>query len=313
MKRDEWNDLSAFVVVADERSFTRAAAKLAMSPSALSHAMKALESRLGFRLLTRTTRSVAPTEAGERLLHTLRPAFEQIRSELAALGEFRDTPAGLVRLTACTHSATSVVWPVLPSLLKRYPQIRVEIAIVDDVSDIEAGKYDAGIQLGERVAKDMIAVRVGPDLRSVVVGSPDYFATHPVPTRPQDLATQDCIGYRLAASGGICPWEFVDPEGRSFKVKVDGSLILNDLDLMLTATLAGVGISHFFDDIVADHIADGRLIRVLDEWCPSFPGYYLYHPSRRQTPPALVALIEALRLQASTKEWRRPRLANQAG
>ena len=313
MKRDDWNDLSAFMVVADERSFTRAAAQLDMSTSALSHAMKALECRLGFRLLTRTTRSVAPTEAGERLLRTLRPAFEQMRSELSALGELRGTPAGLVRLTACKHSATAVVWPILPGFLQSHPQIRVEVAIVDNVSDIDAAQYDAGIQLGERVAKDMIAVRVGPVLKSVVVGSPEYFATHPIPTRPIDLATQNCINYRLAASGGICSWEFVDSEERSFKVKVNGSLILNNLELLLKATLAGVGISQIFDDIVADHVAGGRLIRVLDEWCPSFPGYYLYHPSRRQTPPALVALIEALRARAAGRKSYRPRLANQLG
>ena len=297
MKRDELNDLAAFVVVADEMSFTRAASKLGMSPSALSHAMKALEGRLGLRLLARTTRSVRATEAGERLLRTLRPAFEDISAELTALGGLRDKPAGTVRITTVRHAATSVLWPVLPSFLDAYPDIRVEVTIDEGLTDIVANRYDAGIRFGEKVAKDMIAVRIGPDLRAAVVGSPAYFANHTVPNTPQDLAGHRCINYRFMTAGGLYPWEF-ESDGRSFQVRVDGPLVFNDGDLILAATLAGQGIGYLYEDQIADHVAEGRLIRVLAEWCPTFPGYYLYHPSRRQTPPALAALVEALRVKS---------------
>ena len=300
MKRDELNDLAAFVAVADEMSFTRAASKLEMSPSALSHAMKSLEGRLGLRLLSRTTRSVSTTEAGERLLKTLRPAFEEISTELTALGELRAKPAGTVRIMACQHSATTLFSPVLPDFLVTYPEIRVEITIVDAPTDIVAGRYDAGIHLSDYVEKDMISVRIGPELRFAVVASPAYFADHPPPRSPRDLDQHRCISYRLGKDGGLCPWEFRE-EGRPIKVRVDGPLVFNDFDLILAATLAGQGVAHLFENQVTNHLASGRLIRVLDDWCPPFPGYSLYHPSRRQTPPALAALIAALRDQLASR------------
>lgn len=295
MKRDELNDLAAFVAVADEMSFTRAASKLGISASALSHAMRALETRLGLRLLARTTRSVSTTEAGERLLRTLRPAFEDIGAGLTALGELRDKAAGTVRITTSKHAATSVLWPVLPVFLDAHPDIRVEITVDDDRIDIVASRYDAGIRFGEKVDRDMIAMRVGPDIRAAVVASPAYFAARPAPDTPRDLGRHRCINYRFVTAGGLYAWEF-EENGQPFQVRVDGPVILNDGDLLLTAALAGQGIGYLFEDQVAEHVAEGRLIRVLAEWCPPGPGYYLYYPSRRQTPPALAALIEALRV-----------------
>jgi DNA-binding transcriptional LysR family regulator len=296
MKRDELNDLAAFVVVADKMSFTRAASKLGMSPSALSHAMKALEGRLGLRLLARTTRKVSTTEAGDRLLKTLRPAFEDISAELTALNGLRDKPVGTLRITTPRHAATSVLCPVLPNFLSAYPDICVEVSIDEGLTDIIESRYDAGIRLGEKVAKDMIAVRIGSDLQAAVVGSPAYFINQPAPSNPQDLANHRCINYRFTTSGGLYPWEFGE-KGRSFQVRVDGALVFNDSDLILAAVLAGQGIAYLYEDQIANLVAEGRLIRVLAEWCPTFPGYYLYHPNRRQTPSALAALIHALRLK----------------
>ena len=294
MKRDELNDLAAFVVVADEMSFTRAAAKLEMSPSALSHAMKALEDRLGLQLLARTTRRVSTTEAGERLIKTLRPAFEDINAELIALNELRDKPVGTLRITTPRHAATSILCPVLPDFLKAYPGINLEITIDEGLTDIVANRYDAGIRLGEKVAKDMIAVQVGADLQTVIVGSPAYFTNHSVPNLPQDLATHCCINYRFITGRGLYAWEFKE-KGRSFQVRVDGSLVFNDSDLILTAALEGQGIAYLYEDQVAAHVDQGRLIRVLQKWCPIFPGYYLYHPNRRQMSSTLTALIDRLR------------------
>jgi DNA-binding transcriptional LysR family regulator len=296
MKRDELNDLAAFVVVADQRSFTRAASALGMSPSALSHAMKALEARLGVRLLARTTRSVAPTEAGDRLLMTLRPAFEDIGAGLTALNGLRDKPSGTVRLTTFKYAATTVILPMLPGFLATYPDIQVEVTIDDGLTDIVAGRYDAGIRFGEKVAKDMIAVRVGPDVQTIVVGSPAYLDRHPAPVTPQDLARHRCINYRLATAGGLYLWEFEDAD-RPFQMRVDGPLVFNDGDMILAAVLAGQGLGYLFEDQVAEHVAAGRLVQVLAGWCPSFPGCYLFYPSRRQTPPALAALVEALRIR----------------
>lgn len=296
MKRDDLNDLAAFVIVADEMSFTRAASKLGMSPSALSHAMRALEDRLGLQLLARTTRRVSTTEAGDRLLKTLRPAFEDISAELTALSELRDKPAGTVRITTFKHAATSVLLPILPDFLDAYPDIRLEITIDEGLTDIIESRYDAGIRFGEKVAKDMVAVRVSPDVRAAVVGSPTYFTDHPVPNTPQELAEHRCINYRFATSGGLYLWEF-EEAGRSFQVRVEGSLIFNDSDLILAAALAGQGLAYLFEDQITASVAEGRLIRVLAKWCPPSPGYYLYHPNRRQTPPALAALVHALKLR----------------
>ncbi len=296
MKRNELNDLTAFVTVADEMSFTRAASKLGMSPSALSHAMKTLEERLGLQLLVRTTRRISTTEAGERLLKTLRPAFEEIDAGLTALNELRDKPAGTVRITTPRHAATSVLLPVLPSFLDAHPDICVEVTIDEGLTDIIESRYDAGIRFGKKVAKDMVAVRVGPDVRTAVVGSPAYFADYPMPNTPQDLAEHRCINYRFATSEGLYAWEF-EEKGRPFQARVDGSLVFNDSDLILAAALAGQGIAYLYEDQIAVHVAEGRLIRVLTKWCPPFLGYYLYHANRRQMPPALSALIDALRVK----------------
>lgn len=296
MKRDDLNNLAAFVVVADEMSFTRAASKLGMSPSALSHAMRVLEDRLGLQLLARTTRRVSTTEAGDRLLKTLRPAFEDISAELTALGELRDKPAGTVRITTFKHAATSVLLPILPDFLAAHLDIHLEITIDEGLTDIIESRYDAGIRFGEKVAKDMVAVRVSPDVRAAVVGSPTYFADHPLPNTPQDLAEHRCINYRFATSGGLYLWEF-EEAGRSFQVRVEGSLVFNDSDLVLAAALTGQGLAYLFEDQITALVAEGRLIRVLAKWCSPSPGYYLYHPNRRQTPPALAALINALKLK----------------
>jgi DNA-binding transcriptional LysR family regulator len=295
MKRDELNDLAAFVVVADEMSFTRAASKLGMSPSALSHAMKALENRLGLQLLARTTRRVSTTDAGDRLLKTLRPAFEDINAELTALNGLRDQPAGTVRVTTSRHAATSVLWPVLPGFLDAHPDICIEITIDEGLTDIIESRYDAGIRFGEKVAKDMVAVRVSPNVGWAVVGSPAYFARHPIPNTPHDLSEHRCINYRFATSGGLYLWEF-EEEGRSFQVRVDGNLIFNDSDLILAAALAGQGLGYLYEDQITDSVAEGRLIQVLKKWCPISEGYYLYHPHRRQTPSALTALVDILRV-----------------
>ncbi len=255
--------------------------------------MRALEDRLGLQLLARTTRRVSTTEAGERLLKTLRPAFEDISAELAALSELRDKPAGTVRITTSKHAATSVLLPILPDFLDAHPDIRLEITIDEGLTDIIESRYDAGIRFGEKVAKDMVAVPVSPDVRAAVVGSPTYFANHPLPSIPQDLAEHRCINYRFATSGGLYLWEF-EEAGRSFQVRVEGSLIFNDGDLILAAALVGQGLAYLFEDQITALVAEGKLIRVLAKWCPPSPGYYLYHPNRRQTPPALAVLIHAL-------------------
>ncbi len=296
MKRDELNDLAAFVVVADEMSFTRAASKLGLSPSALSHAMKALEDRLGLQLLARTTRKVSTTEAGERLLKTLRPAFEDINTALIDLSELRDRPAGNLRITMSRHAATAVVWPMLPDFLTAHPDIRIEIAIDEGLTDIIESRYDAGIRFGEKVAKDMVAVRVSQNIRMAVVGSPAYFAHYSIPKTPYNLIEHRCINYRFATSGGLYLWEFVD-NGRAFQIRVDGNLIFNDTDLILAATLAGQGLGYLLEDQITADVAQGRLMRVLTDWCPTVEGHYLYHPNRHQTPSALAALIDVLRVK----------------
>ncbi|MFK0329833.1 LysR family transcriptional regulator [Rhizobium sp. NPDC090275] len=293
MERGTLNDLLAFAAVARERSFTRAAAVLGMSPSALSHAMRGLEERLGVRLLARTTRSVAPTEAGERLLQSLNPALSDIEDGLDALAEWRDNPSGTVRITTFAYAARMVLVPKLPAFLLAHPDINVEVIIQDGLTDIVASGFDAGIRLGETVDKDMIAVRVGPELRTVVVGTPSYFARIPQPETPYDLERHACIGYRLTTSGGLLPWEF-EKDSKEIKIRTSGPLIVNDGELPAAAVRAGVGLGYLMEHDVADEIASGALVQVLDDWCPPFPGFHLYHPSRRQSPPALRALIAAL-------------------
>jgi DNA-binding transcriptional LysR family regulator len=300
MKRHDLNDLAAFAVVAEHGSFTRAAAQLGMSQSALSHSMKALEGRLGVRLLSRTTRSVSTTEAGETLLRSLRPALETIASGLTAVGAMRDQPSGTLRITATKHAVTAVVMPALPRFLAAYPDVHVGLVVDDALTDIVSSRFDAGIRFGELVEKDMIAVRVGPDLQMTVVAAPSYFADHPPPRTPRDLARHRCINYLNLRSGGFQAWEF-EEKGRPFELRVDGPLSFTSGDLILDAALAGQGVAYAYADMVTAHVAAGRLTRVLEKWCPPFPGYYLYHPSRRQTPPALSALIAALRYRAPSR------------
>ena len=294
MQRENLNDLVAFLAVAKERSFTRAAAQLGVSQSALSHTIRGLEERLGLRLLTRTTRSVAPTEAGERLLRAAGPRLDEIDAELAALSELRDKPAGTIRITAHDHAVRSVLWPALARLLPDYPDIKVEIVIDYGLTDIVAERYDAGVRSGEMVAKDMIAVRIGPDMRSAVVGTPSYFAQRPRPKTPQDLTIHTCINLRLPTHGGLYAWEF-EKGGRELRVRVEGQLVFNGTAPMLDAALAGFGLAYVPEDTVQAHLADGLLIRVLADWCPPYPGYHLYYPSRRQPTPAFALLVNALR------------------
>lgn len=291
---ENFNDLAAFAIVAKERSFTKAAAKLRVSPSALSQTIRNLEERLGLRLLTRTTRSVASTEAGERLLRTVAPRFEEIEAELAALSELRDKPAGTVRITAGEHAAVSVLQPALKRFLPDYPDIRVEIIIDYGLTDIVAQGYDAGVRMGEQVAKDMIAVRIGPDMRMAVVASPAYFKRYPRPKTPQDLTRHNCINLRLPTYGGLFPWD-LEKDGREINVRGEGQLIFNSLSMRLHSALDGLGMAYMPEDHVNPYIADGRLIRVLKDWCPSFPGYHLYYPSRRHSSPALALLADNLR------------------
>jgi DNA-binding transcriptional LysR family regulator len=294
MHRQNVNDLLAFLAVARERSFTRAAAQLGLSQSALSHTVRGLEERLGLRLLARTTRSVSPTEAGERLLRTVGPRFDEIDAELASLSELREKPAGTIRITTGEHAADTILWPALARLLPDYPDIKVELIIDHGLTDIVAERYDAGIRLGEQVARDMIAARIGPDMRMAVVGAPSYFATRPRPKRPQDLTAHDCINIRLPTYGGLYAWEF-EKRGRALKVRVEGQLVFNNIVLRLNAALAGLGLAYLPEDQVRTHLAGGRLVRVLDDWCPPFSGYHLYYPSRRQPKPAFTLLDDALR------------------
>ncbi len=288
------NDLVAFLAVARERNFTRAAAKLGVSQSALSQTIRGLEARLGLRLLARTTRSVAPTEAGERLIQSVGPRLDEIEAELAALSVLREKPAGTIRINADEHSAAEVLWPALARFLPDYPDIRVEIVIDNALTDIVAERYDAGVRLGELIAKDMIAVRIGPDLRMAVVGAPSYLASRPRPRAPQDLAGHNCINLRLPTYGGLYAWEF-EKGKRELKVRVEGQLVFNNIALRLRAALAGLGLAYLPEDQAQAHLAEARLIRVLADWCAPFSGYHLYYPSRRQPTPAFALLVEARR------------------
>jgi DNA-binding transcriptional LysR family regulator len=297
MKREELVDLNAFVTVAEEQNFTRAAALLGTSQSALSHTIRRLETRLGVRLLTRTTRNVSPTEAGEKLLATLRPALDSIGLELASLSELRTRPAGTIRITTSEHAATTVLWPALQGLLKEYPDINVELSIDSGLTDIVAGRFDAGVRLGEALAKDMIAVRISPDLRMAIVGSPDYLANHPPPETPQDLAAHRCINLRLLSGGGLYSWE-LEKDDRELRVRVEGQLAFNNPNMIVRAAVAGFGLGFVMEDHVTDRIADGSLVRVLENWCPPFSGYHLYYPSRRQPSAAFSLLVEALKYRS---------------
>ncbi len=297
MARDTLNDLTAFVAVAREGSFTRAAAKLGVSPSALSHTLRALETRLGLRLLMRTTRSVAVTEAGERLLATIGPRLDEIEIELASLSALRDRPAGTIRITAGETAASAILWPALARLLPDYPDIRVEITVDYGLRDIVAERYDAGVRLGEQVAKDMIAVRIGPDLRMAAVAAPSYFAGRRKPRTPQELTEHNCINLRLPTLGGLYAWEF-EKGGREIRVRVDGQLVFNSTPLIMRAALDGIGLAYLPEDHVRPWLDDGRLVRVLGDWCPPFSGYHLYYPSRRQVSPAFALLVEALRYKS---------------
>jgi DNA-binding transcriptional LysR family regulator len=294
MRREDLVDLNAFLTVAEERSFTRAAAKIGTSQSSLSHTIRRLETRLGVRLLTRTTRSVAPTEAGERMLGTLRPALDSIGSQLAAVGELREKPAGTIRITTSEHAANTVLWPALEKLLPRYPDIHVEMSITSGFTDIVAERFDAGVRLGEAVAKDMVAVRIGPDLRMAVVGSPAYFKKRPIPRTPQDLSEHQCINLRFLSSGGLYAWE-LEKKGREVRVRVERQLAFDNVNMIVRAATAGFGLGFVMEDHVGALLAKGRLVRVLDDWCPSFAGYHLYYPSRRQPSAAFALLVEALR------------------
>ena len=294
MPRESVNDLIAFLAVASERSFTRAAAKLGVSQSALSHTIRRLEGRLGLRLLRRSTRSVAPTEAGERLLGTVGPHFAEIAAAVAALSELRERPAGTVRITAGEHSAETILWPTLEKLLPDYPDIKVEIDTDHSFTDIVAGRYDAGVRLGERVGKDMIAMRIGPDMRMAVVGAPSYFATRPRPRTPQELTDHACINLRFPTHGSLHTWEF-EKGGRELRVRVEGQLVFNNVSLIVKAATAGFGLACVLEDRVAAHLADGRLVRVLADWCAPFSGYHLYYPSRRQPAAAFAVVVNALR------------------
>jgi DNA-binding transcriptional LysR family regulator len=294
MQRGYLDDFLAFLAVAREQSFTKAAAKLGVSQSALSHSMRDLEERLGVRLLTRTTRRVAPTEAGERLVQTLGPRFEEIEVELAALGELRDKPAGTVRITATEYAADAILLPKLTKLLRDYPDIKVEITVDYGLTDIVSQRYDAGVRSGEQVGKDMIAVRIGPDMRMAVVGAPAYYRKRPEPTRPQDLVHHNCINLRLPTHGGLYAWEF-EKGGRDLKVRVEGQLTFNTTAQMLNAAVAGFGLTYVPEGLAQPHIAKGRLKRVLEDWLPPFSGYHLWYPSRRQSSAAFQLVVEALR------------------
>jgi DNA-binding transcriptional LysR family regulator len=298
MNRVDFNHLQTFILVARERSFTRAAAQLGVSQSALSHTIRGLEEKLGVRLLTRTTRGVSPTEAGERLLANIAPYYEGIEAELAVLGELREKPAGTIRISAHDHAASTILWPRLSKLLPDYPDLKIEITINYGLIDIVAERYDAGVRLGDQVAKDMIAIRIAPNLRMTVVGSPAYFASRSRPQLPQELIAHNCANLRLPTHGGLYAWEF-SKNGQELQVHVQGQMIFNTTPQMLTAALEGYGLAYVPEDMVLQYVAEGRLVQVLEDWCPNFPGYHLYYPSRRQQSPVFALVVNALRQPAS--------------
>ena len=291
------DDLAAVLMVARERSFTRAAARLGVSQSALSQTVRGLEERLGLRLLTRTTRSVAPTEAGERLLRTIGPRLDGIQADLDALSEIRDKPAGTVRITADENAARSILWPAMHRTLPAYPDVRLEIVVDYGLADIVADRFDAGVRLGGIVARDMVAVPIGPEMRMATVGAPAYLASRPRPETPQDLTEHSCINLRLPTYGSLYAWDY-EADGRDLRVRVDGQLVFNSVPMILDAARAGCGLAHVTEDQVGADLAEGRLVRVLADWCRPFAGYHLYYPSRRQVSPAFGVVLEALRRRA---------------
>jgi DNA-binding transcriptional LysR family regulator len=297
MARDNISDILVFLAVARERSFTRAAARLGMTQSGLSHIIRSLEARLGVRLLTRTTRSVSPTEAGERLLQNVAPRLEEIEAEIAAVSDLGDRPAGTVRITATDSVIDNVLWPRLAPLVLRYPDIHLELSADYRMVDIAAERYDIGVRWGDQVEKDMIAVRLTPDVKTAIVGSPGYFAHRPRPESAHDLAKHQCLGLRLASSGGVYAWE-LRHEGRDIEMRPRGQLIFNGAYQMLNAALSDCGLAFLTEDLTAPHVASGRLVSVMEDWCPHFPGLHAYYPSRRHASRALALVIEALRYQA---------------
>jgi DNA-binding transcriptional LysR family regulator len=297
MRNGDFSDLAAFIAVAEAGSFTRAAAKLGLSQSALSYSVRMLEQRLGVRLISRTTRSLSLTDAGERMLKSLRPAFDHIDNEVAAVTALRDKPTGTIRITTFRHAARSVLWPVLSKFLSEYPDIEVELSVDEGLTDIVASRFDAGIRIGEQVQKDMVAVRIGPDLRMAVVGSPAYFEKRKIPETPRDLGDHLGVSYRQTTGGGLYAWEFAR-NGEELEVRMNGPLVINDGEMLEEAALDGLALAYTFESQVARYIEEGRLIRVLDDWCPPFAGYHLYYPSRRQHTAAFALLVEALRFKA---------------
>jgi DNA-binding transcriptional LysR family regulator len=294
VERTDFNQLTWFQAVAEERSFTKAAARLGVAQSTLSHAIKQLEARMGIRLLTRTTRNVATTVAGERLLQTIVPRMTEIEEEIAALTAFRDKPSGSIRLTLSDHALETVVWPKLKPVLQAYPDISVELLLDSSFRNIVEEGFDAGVRLGESVEKDMIAVRIGPDWRLVAVASPDYLAAHGRPQHPQDLVRHRCINTRQESAGGLYAWEF-EKDGKELRVRVDGQLTFNNSYAMIDAAISGFGIAYVPDSMAEASIASGALELILDYWSPPFDGYFLYYPSRRQNLLAFQIIVDALR------------------
>jgi DNA-binding transcriptional LysR family regulator len=308
MPNQNYNVLAAFSVVARERSFTRAAAKLGVSPSALSQTIKGLEQQLGIRLLARTTRSVSPTAAGDRLLQTVAPRFEEIETALADMAEMQHKTRGTIRITAGEHPAITIVQPAIAAVVRDHPDVNVELIVDYGLTDIVASGFDAGVRLGEQVAKDMIALRIGPDMRMAAVGSPSYFKGRTRPQTPQDLTAHSCINMRLPTYGGLFPWEF-EKDGREIKVRVEGQLVFNNISLRLESALAGLGLAYLPEDQVLSYIEGKRLVSVLEDWCDTFPGYHLYYPSRRQPSQAFSVVLEALRFESrrpGSRPGRRP-------
>ncbi|MDC7747153.1 LysR family transcriptional regulator [Rhizobium binxianense] len=297
MRHGDFSELAAFIAVAEAGSFTRASAKLGLSQSAVSYSVRMLEQKLGVRLISRTTRSLSLTDAGDRMLRSLRPAFEHIESEIAAVTALRDKPAGTIRITTFRHAARTVLWPVITKFLAEYPDIDVEVSVDEGLTDIVASRFDAGIRVGEQVQKDIVAVRISPDLRMAVVGSPSYFAKRKIPQTPRDLGEHRGVSYRQTTGGGLYAWEF-ERDGEELQVRMNGPLIINDGEMLEAAALDGLALAYTFESQVAQYINDGRLIRVLDDWCQPFSGYHLYYPSRRQHTAAFALLVEALQFKS---------------